>query len=175
MPTAFLSYAKEDAGHARRLYSSLLDNGIDVWFDEVSLLPGQKWKDEIERSISGCRYFIAMTSANSLSKTGYVQKELKTALAILDLHPTNQIYVIPIRIEECRIEDRKLKEIHYVDFFPDYEFGLSKLLKAIGLTSSTASREPQSQQTLEDVAASPAQIDAAKHFFDGISAKRKEI
>ncbi|MGI8852697.1 MAG: toll/interleukin-1 receptor domain-containing protein [Methyloceanibacter sp.] len=83
MPAVFISYAREDAEHARHLFQSLRDQGIDVWLDEDALLPGQNWSQAIAKAINDCRYFVAIVSNNSVSKKGYVQKELKAAFDIL--------------------------------------------------------------------------------------------
>lgn len=174
MPIAFVSYAKEDVLHARRLYGSLKENGIETWFDEQSLLPGQNWRHSIEAAISECIYFIALISSNSVSKKGYVQKELRIALDVLDRYPTGEVYIIPARVENCPIGDPKLGEIHYVDLFPDYEFGLSRLLKAIRETSGNAS-PPSIKVGHPRAEASQDQLNAARQFFEGIGAKREQI
>ena len=44
---------------------------------------------------------IACLSKNSISKRGYVQKELKEAISVLDEIPEDAIYIIPIRIDGC--------------------------------------------------------------------------
>ncbi len=185
MPAVFISYAREDAEHARHLFQSLRDQGIDVWLDEDALLPGQNWSQAIAKAINECRYFVAIVSNNSESKKGYVQKELKAAFDILDQYPANQIYVIPVRVEDCVIADPRLKEIHYVDFFPDYEFGLSKVLRAIKQTSSEAQRvegnQTPSQLTEVEFNQNPQaepsndQIESAKQFFESVETRRQEI
>jgi hypothetical protein len=40
----FISYAREDIEAARRLDEELRSEGLNVWFDERSLLLGQEWK-----------------------------------------------------------------------------------------------------------------------------------
>ena len=44
----FISYAREDADSAERLYRDLVKSGLEPWFDKKSLLPGQRWKTEIK-------------------------------------------------------------------------------------------------------------------------------
>ncbi len=58
--------------------------------------------------------------------------ELKTAFEILYEFPENEIFVIPVRFEDCDISDRRLKDLQYVDLFPVFEPGLSKLLVVLG-------------------------------------------
>ncbi len=126
----FISYGREDAATARRLYDDLAKAGLGPWLDEKDLLAGQKWRETIPKAIKECRYFLALLSSQSLSKRGYVQKELKTALDILDEFPQDEIFVIPVRVDECEPQDERLKDLHQVDLFPNYAEGLKKILRA---------------------------------------------
>jgi hypothetical protein len=56
-----------------------------------------------------------MYSNNSVSKKGYAQKELKEAITILDEVPEGQIYIIPIRLDDC-IVPVALTEKHWLDW-----------------------------------------------------------
>ncbi len=49
----FISYAREDYKIARKLYHDLRKAGVKPWLDEEDLLPGKKWKVEIEKAIRG--------------------------------------------------------------------------------------------------------------------------
>ena len=89
----FLSYAKEDYNVAKKLHDDLSDNNIAIWFDENEILPGQHWKEEIANAINESTYFLVLLSSNSLTKRGYVQKELKTALDILDEFPISKTFI----------------------------------------------------------------------------------
>ena len=113
----FLSYSKQDIDIARKFYNDLIANNIPVWFDEKCINPGQKWKEAIYKAIKECKYFIALLSSNSISKKGYIQKELKIAFEILDEYPTSEIFIIPVRIDECELTDDKIKELHYIDIY----------------------------------------------------------
>jgi hypothetical protein len=130
-PRVFLSYAHEDIASARRLVSDLRESGADVWFGEDSLLPGQKWKPAIRQAIKDCRFFLALLSAKSVNKKGYVQKEMKEALEVLDEYPDSAIYVIPARLDACTPSDDKLHDLRWVNMFPDWDDGLARILKAI--------------------------------------------
>ena len=136
----FLSYAREDQDIAEKINKDLSSAGLHVWFDKESLLPGQKWKVEIKRAIRECRYFIALLSSKSLSKRGYVQKEVKEALDLLDEFPESEIFLIPVRIDECNPSRETLNELHRVDLFPSYEEGLKKILRAMHLNKFGATQ-----------------------------------
>lgn len=125
--------------YARRLYRDLRSAGLTPWLDRESLLPGQNWKSEIRKAIYDSRYFIALLSSNSVEKRGYVQKELKEALDVLGEYPKSAIYVIPVRLDNCKVDDERLADIHHADLFPDWENGIGKILKAIGIEKKTYS------------------------------------
>jgi hypothetical protein len=128
----FIRYAKEDCEKALKLYRELKkERDLKPWIDKVSLLPGQKWKVAISNAIRDSRFFVALLSSNSVNKKGYGQKELKEALDILDEYPESQVYLIPVRLDNCKVSDSRLKQIQYVDLFPDWDKGFSKILYTI--------------------------------------------
>ena len=126
----FISYARPDSEKAVLLFNELSNFGFDVWFDQVSLLPGQLWENEIKKAIKDSEFFILLSSKNSVDKRGYIQKEIKFALEIYKEVPEGQIYVIPLRLDDCEIPP-SLAPIQYVDLFPDWKVGIEKLIKAI--------------------------------------------
>jgi hypothetical protein len=97
----------------------------------------------INQAIRDSRYVIALLSSHSLSKRGFVQKELKKALDVVDELPPNEIFVIPVRLEECEPIDDRLLEIQWVDVFPDYADGLQQILRVL------VSIQPESQDPIE--------------------------
>lgn len=127
----FISYAKEDKEIARKIYSDLRNIGVRVWLDEEDLLPGQKWKLAIREAIEDSSFFLALLSNHSLSKTGYVQNEMKIALEIAQEYPSNEIFILPIRVEDCTPSDRFLQDLHWCDLFGDYERGIEQVRRVI--------------------------------------------
>lgn len=138
--SAFISYAHEDRDIAKRLFTELKTAGLNPWLDEESLLPGQLWRPAIQQAVRNARYFVALLSTHSVSKKGFVQKEITEALDILDEYPESEIYLIPARLNECLPSHSKLINIQWVDLFPDWELGVHKLLLAMG-----AERNPEAK------------------------------
>jgi len=62
-----------------------------------------------------------------------VQKELKTALEVLDLFPSSERFILLVSLDDCEACERKLKEHHWVDLFPENEYqnGLRKILQVV--------------------------------------------
>ncbi len=137
----FISYAREDCKIAIKLYNDLIASGFKPWIDCKDLLPGQKWKFEIETAIKKCSYFIPLLSINSVSKRGFVQEELKIGLEISKRVPNSEIFIIPVRIDNCRPVDDELRKIHWVDLFPSYEEGLKSILQVLSNSKNEFAKE----------------------------------
>lgn len=128
----FLCHANEDKPRVKPLYKRLKADGLQPWIDVVDLLPGQIWAEEIQRVLRRSHAVIVCLSRRSVEKSGYVQREIRMALDILDEQPEGRIFLIPARLEECTIPQR-LAHLHWVDLFPEegYEEGYEKLLAAL--------------------------------------------
>lgn len=132
----FISYAREDRDTASRLYRHLRDNGAQPWLDLEELLGGQDWKHAITRAIAESSHFIALISAHSVNKQGFVQKELRQALDILETFPPGDVFVIPVRIDESKPRHDRLADLHWVDLFPDYQEGFRRLLRSLRIETT---------------------------------------
>lgn len=126
----FISYASEDTEIALRLYDDLNKAGVELWLDRKNLMPGQEWKREIDKALKESTIFLALISSKSTTKEGFTQRELKTALDILDERPEGDVFIIPVRVDDCPVFLR-LQPYHWVDLFPSYSDGLEKLLKVL--------------------------------------------
>jgi hypothetical protein len=129
----FLCYASQDKPVVRELYQRLNSEGwIDPWLDEEKLLPGQDWDMEIEKAVENADAVIVCLSNNSVNKEGYIQKELRFVLDIALEKPEGEIFIVPIRLDDCEIP-RKIRSWHYVDYFPvSYQsVALQKLLDSL--------------------------------------------
>lgn len=84
----FLCYASGDRQDVRELYRRLKRNkNFDPWFDDKNLLPGQDWELEIRKAVRSADVVGVCLSRNSVTKTGYVQKEIRIGLDIAEEHP----------------------------------------------------------------------------------------
>lgn len=123
----FISYAREDSDVAARLYMALRDAGFDVWFDLESLRPGERWKRIIAEAIKKSNAVIALLSTRSVGKRGYVQKEIRHALEVVDQMPDSEIFLIPARLDDCQPGHEALYELQWIDLFPVWDDGLRKI------------------------------------------------
>lgn len=132
----FLAHASEDKPLVRELYYKLKEEGYCPWLDEEDLLPGQLWQEEIPKAIKNSDLFIACLSGQSISKRGYVQREFRLALNSYTERLAGDIYLIPLKFEDCQIPDLRLEE--YGVAFRDSQWlnyykpdGFERLVQAI--------------------------------------------
>ena len=116
---------------ARCLYNDLKKAEIIPWFDEEDLLPGQKWEAVIKKQIRESDFFLLLISSHSMGKRGFVQKEQKIAWDVVEELPPTEVFVIPVKIDDCEILDDRFSEIHIERLYPSYEEGFEKILKTI--------------------------------------------
>ncbi|ADB73515.1 toll/interleukin-1 receptor domain-containing protein [Geodermatophilus obscurus] len=143
---AFLCHSSGDKERVRDLYLRLRGDGVPCWFDEEELLPGQDWESEIRKAIRTCQYVLACLSQASITKTGYVQKELKYALDVADEQPPNSIFLIPVRLEPCEVPDR-LKKFHWADLYNPN--GYQRLLKSLAFNQDTSVATPSGEWSVQ--------------------------
>jgi len=130
----FISYAHDDSNAANRLFNDLKEFEkefkLKFWLDKDSLLPGQNWSEVIQNVIKESKYFILLLSKNAIEKNTYVQEELRMALEKAENHQQAEIYIIPIRLDDCQISE-SIQKLHVVDLFPDWKHGFEKVLLAM--------------------------------------------
>lgn len=118
----FLCHASQDKPIVRDVYQRLSTEGwIDPWLDEEKILAGQGWEYEIENAVESADVVIVLLSSVSVTKEGYIQKEIRYALDIALEKPEGTIFIIPVRLDECLVP-RKIKQWQYVDCFPTKKF-----------------------------------------------------
>jgi hypothetical protein len=116
----FLCHASGDKPAVRQLYKRLVVEGIDAWLDQEKLLPGQDWRLEIPKAVREADVVVICLSNRSITKEGYIQKEIKFALDIAEEKPEGTIFVIPARLEDCPVPER-LNRWQWVDLFDEMD------------------------------------------------------
>ena len=131
LPQVFLAYGKEDAATVRRISNTLEAVGFSPWMDERNLLPGQNWPRAVESAIENSDFFLACYSENSVNKKGGFQAEIRYALACARQVPLEEIFIVPVRLTPCRVPRSIQRQWQYVDLFPDWIEGLTRLVSML--------------------------------------------
>src|SRR5271165_2096314 len=91
----FLCHASDDKGPVRDLSQRLRSKGFDPWLDEERLLPGQDWELEIKKAVREADVVIVCLSSRTVTKSGFIQKEIKYVLDVAEEKPQGSTFVIP--------------------------------------------------------------------------------
>ena len=124
----FLIHAHSDRETVRRLYQRLVRDRLNVWLDEERLQPGQDWQQEIRNALLKCDVVIVCLTRNFDKQHGYRHEELKLALEKADFLPSDEVFIIPARLEQCDMPE-SLRHLHRVDLFK--AGGYKKLVSAL--------------------------------------------
>src|SRR5579884_2073483 len=137
---AFISYVREDKAAVDLLQEILEAAGVTVWRDTENLWPGQDWRMEIRRAITGGSFaFLACFSDNSAARqTTYQNEELIVAVEQMRQMPPGRPWLLPIRLADCDVPEfdlgagRTLASLHRVDLFGDmWRTGTARLVAAV--------------------------------------------
>lgn len=182
--SVFLCHSSGDKPTVRELHRRLDAEGwIDAWLDDEKLYPGQDWNYEIELAVEAADAILVCLTKNSVTKEGYVQRELRKVLDQADYKPEGTLFIIPVRLEECE-PPRRLRTWQYVDYFPEqdrdraYERLLASLrmrAMTLGIPTSHASEEKVRRQVEERVdtevnKAARTKLSAGEHMNSSVPA-----
>jgi hypothetical protein len=143
----FLSYASPDYDRVHEYYVALLNDGLDPWLDKEKLVAGQSWDFEIKRALSRAVIIVVFLSNNSVTRRGYVQREIKIALDQADAKLHDDIYLIPVLLDEVIIPPQ-LQAIQVIgvaaeDPYKQLSRAIDEQLKRLGLENSRLQGDPQ--------------------------------
>jgi hypothetical protein len=130
-PRVFIAYVQEDLSFARKLYRAFEESGFRPWLDKKKLMPGQNWPRAIETAIQTSDFFVACFSRRATSKRGSFHSELRYALFCAAKVPLDEIFLIPLRLDDCLVPRLISKQTQYLDLFPDWKAGVTRVITVI--------------------------------------------
>jgi len=97
--TVFVSYSSNDKEKVSRLVQELKNEGINVWFDEDQIYPGDDLIEKMRVGIDKCRHYILCLSPSFEKKPpqSWVKHEFR--LAIIKENIESKNCIIPVRIK----------------------------------------------------------------------------
>jgi len=138
----FLSYCHDNQKEVQKLRADLVAAGETVWWDE-DILPGQDWKLAIKQAMQDA-YAVIVCLSPELEKrvSSGVYPELRDAISAYRQYAPGSIYLVPVRLSECRVppisidDTSTLDSLQRIDLFPPNERDtrLKKLIRAIQST-----------------------------------------
>jgi len=115
-PLVFVSYSRKDKAKVEDLSRRLAAEGIRTWVDTQDIVGGGEWRQNIKRALRHSKLFIACLSRNTVERGEVLQYELDSALEIHRERLEGNIYLIPVRLEDCETP-QSLSHIQSVDLF----------------------------------------------------------
>jgi hypothetical protein len=145
MPSAFVSYVREDLEPVDRIATVLREFDVTVWMDKAALNPGLRWQDQIRNGIAKGDFFLACFSDAYVNrKKTYMNEELTLAIDELRQRPTDRAWFIPLKLNACEIPDRSigggetLRSIQWIDLSSaNWNTGIEQLLSVLVPGSQT--------------------------------------
>ena len=123
MEKIFVSYSSHDIAHVNSVGSignENLSKNINFWIatqkkDKLSQVkPGEKWREEIKKSIQESRGAVLLVSQNFLAAEIVIDFELPLILKKKEADPSYKIY--PLLLDDCKYEDNSfLNEIQFTN------------------------------------------------------------
>ncbi len=145
MPSAFVSYVRENRKVVDRLCAALRGGGIQVWLDRSEIVPGADWKVAIRQAIRSGDYFIACFSRQyGRRQKTYMNIELGLAIEELSQTKAERPWFIPVLLSNCEVPDlsiggtRTLRDFQCVKLYRNWSVGTNAIISAILKSSSNA-------------------------------------
>jgi hypothetical protein len=118
----FISYAKEDYAFACAMYVAFRAENLQPWMDKPpapfqanGLRIGQRWRSVLEEKLRSADQIVLILSPRSVRKRGFVQREFRTALGLMNDLPDDQVFVLPVLAEKCDVPSLRAGEIDLLD------------------------------------------------------------
>lgn len=129
-PKVFISHATEDKSRfVQKFAETLRANGVDAWYDQWEMLPGDSVVDKIfEEGIKGASAFIVVLSATSVSKP-WVREELNAGFV---RRLAGKCRIIPIVLDACEVPECLRSTLwQRIDDPNNYPDALKRILNSI--------------------------------------------
>jgi predicted chitinase len=82
---------------------------------------GEDWQNVIEKTIEESDFVIICLSSQAMTKKGFVQREIRKTLEVVEMQPEDTVYLIPVRLDACEIP-RSIARFHAVNLFESEGF-----------------------------------------------------
>lgn len=113
MLKVFLNHAAEDKALVMPYFHKLKALGFEPWIDK-RILPGQDWDEMIQRAFNAADVYLVFMTPRSVSKRGYVQREINDALDKQRYNLPGDIGLIPLMLADCEVPIKIAKSHQYI-------------------------------------------------------------
>lgn len=125
----FISYGYEDEVFARWLARKLAFYGYGVWIDQLEILGGESWVDEVDEALKERSFrVLAVLSKDSLKKPN--PKKERTLALQLEKKWGMKDFLITLNLDGTEA-DWTLSDISWMPFYEGWNHGLRRVLKKL--------------------------------------------
>ena len=110
----FIMYSREDLASAESITKILREMGYRPWLDIEEITPGERWKYSAGKGLGESAVALLLVSKNLNLESGFVAKELETAMSKMRSRDQAFSPVIPVLLDDTEIP-LQLRDIHAVD------------------------------------------------------------
>ncbi len=129
----FISFTIDDKVAVDEMVKKLRDDGADVWLDTERLSSSEDW-EQIQKAIYNSHVVLACVSTAS-QKVGYWNRQIRIAKDISFERPEGDIYIIPLRFDECEVHIR-IRDFQYLNMFgKEKDDSYLKLIHALNIAA----------------------------------------
>ncbi len=128
--SVFFLYSSMDRDKVEKVYSQSVEIGLKPWMDVKELVMGMDWRKEIQKAMRNCDLVFIFLSGSAISREGYFQQEIRQALELVNEKPEDELFILPIRLDNCDIP-KSLQGYIYTDFSESPKNGWKELLRSI--------------------------------------------
>ncbi len=141
----FVSYSSADKEVANRIARSLQRRAVNVWIDDIQIIPGDVLLERINAGINQAHVLVLIVSRKSLESdwvryewTTYVHKKISKG---------EDLYLVPFLIEELELPP-ELSRYRYIEAKGDYRSAFSELAVSVERIAVNLANKARGYQTL---------------------------
>jgi hypothetical protein len=120
----FISYTHTDRDFAARLAVDLTRAGVNVWYDQWEILPGDSIVEKIDSALQWNDHLLIVLSPEA-TQSRWVAREINSSL--LKSLDGRSVSLIPVLKDQCALPIL-IADLRYVDFTQSYDSGFAALL-----------------------------------------------
>lgn len=124
----FFCYAPDDRKQVESWYRQLQDAGLNPWMESKDMLGGQVRESVTQQTIRESDFLLVFLTRRAINTSGPFHKALRQALDVWQEKPEGHIYLVPLRLEDCKIPFN-LHQFQTIDLFE--EDGWERLLRTL--------------------------------------------
>ncbi|OYX96135.1 MAG: molecular chaperone Tir, partial [Novosphingobium sp. 35-62-5] len=148
-PKVYLAHASEDKAMVRPIAEYLMANGIDVWFDEWEIEPGDSLRQKMEEGLGEMTHFMVVLTPASIKKP-WVALEIDVGI-VKRIGGESRMVPVVVRLDPKRLTPF-LRTMLYIEIDPASEADLKALVDRL----HGVSRKPALGETPRYVRSAPS-------------------